>query len=264
MYLNCLAQTDRQRRAYYKSLNALRDRVFQGYAMKRIRKAVNSEIDAILDALSKARSFSEAESYAKNAILSNNDAWRYAIEKTYEDIGISNGKRVIREIEAISKGIGKDFEDVFLKKLPKHIKKVTAPKLKKLNLTSFKSIANDIQRAIDDGTSIDDLADYIRNDIPRTYKNRERAIARTETCEAQGYSGREAALYTGLEMEKSWLAWIDDKTRTGHALYNGETTPMDEPYIIDGDEMMYPGDSTMGAGAGNLVNCRCTETYKVI
>lgn len=264
MYLNCLARTDRERRAYYKSLNLLRDRAYQKLAINRISKAINSEIDAIIDACKKAKTFSEAERNAKAAIVSNNDVWKNAIQKTYEDIGLLNGKRVVREIEATTKGIGADFEDVFLKKLPKHIKKVTAPKLKKLNIRSYAIVSNDIQRAIDDGTSIDDLADYIREYIPATYKNRERAIARTETCEAQGYSGREAALYTGLDMTKSWLAWIDDKTRTGHAEYNGETTSMDEPYVIDGDQMMYPGDSTLGAGAGNLVNCRCTETYQVL
>ena len=262
MYLNCLAQTTRERRAYYKSLNLERDKRYFRIAMPYIHKATKKEIDAIVKALQDSATYTQAKKKVQEAILGNNDAWREAFSGLYQDIGILNGKRVTRELQAI-KGVGADFEDVFLKKLPKHISKITAPKLKKLNIRSYAIVSNDIQRAIDDGSSIDELAAYIKEYIPQTYKNRERAIARTETCEAQGYSGQEAAKYTGLDLMKSWLAWIDDKTRSGHAEYNGETVEMDEPYVIDGDELMFPGDSSLGAGPENLVNCRCTETYEV-
>jgi len=31
---------------------------------------------------------------------------------------------------------------------------------------------------------------------------------------------------------------------------------------VGGSQLMYPGDISLGAGAGEIVNCRCTQYYE--
>ena len=48
---------------------------------------------------------------------------------------------------------------------------------------------------------------------------------------------------------------IDDRT-------TGEPIPVTMPFrLSDGSELMFPGDSSMGAAAGQVINCRCTTIY---
>jgi hypothetical protein len=37
--------------------------------------------------------------------------------------------------------------------------------------------------------------------------------------------------------------------------------PIDEPFIVSGEELMYPGDPS--GSAGNVINCRCAIGYVV-
>ena len=60
----------------------------------------------------------------------------------------------------------------------------------------------------------------------------------------------------GLQLRKRWIAVKDGRTRHEHALLDGQTVALDEPFRIDGHKLMFPGDP---AGVARLVwNCRCT------
>lgn len=100
---------------------------------------------------------------------------------------------------------------------------------------------------------------YLQQIIP----NRSRTIARTEIVAASNLGSQAGARATGLPLKKSWLSTPDARTRESHSLANGQEREMNEPYVVDGEELMFPGDSSMTASAGNVANCRCTETYSV-
>ena len=57
--------------------------------------------------------------------------------------------------------------------------------------------------------------------------------------------------------EKEWLSTKDDRVRIEHLEVDGQVVPIDEPFIVGGEELMYPGDAS--GSAGNVINCRCTE-----
>ena len=73
----------------------------------------------------------------------------------------------------------------------------------------------------------------------------------------------ERAAEKGVVMGKVWLATHDNRTRDAHVQAgldygsNDKAIDLDEPFIVDGEEMEYPGDPS--ASAGNLYNCRCTH-----
>lgn len=110
------------------------------------------------------------------------------------------------------------------------------------------------------GESIPQMARRIKTTAEGLLKNTIR-IARTETTRVQNsarQSVAEEGHRLGFNMWKRWVATADERTRDAHANAEGQEVPYSEPFIIDGEQLMYPGDISMGASASNVVNCRCT------
>lgn len=95
--------------------------------------------------------------------------------------------------------------------------------------------------------------------------SRARTIARTETGTAASYAMQETAQElqdtNGLDMTKTWIAVEDERTRPGHADADGQEVGINDPFVVDGEEMDYPRDE--GASAENVINCRCVAQYSI-
>jgi hypothetical protein len=99
---------------------------------------------------------------------------------------------------------------------------------------------------------------------------RAETIARTESINALRAGQDEAirqAVETGeLEREfatKVWDASGDARTRPTHAAADGQEMPIDQPFTVGGYQLMRPGDSSLGAPAGETIQCRCVVRYKM-
>ena len=95
--------------------------------------------------------------------------------------------------------------------------------------------------------------------IQTSYKG---AVARMVTKITYGENlGRQAVynvLYAfGVKTHKIWRTQGDERVRESHEAAEGQTVPIDEPFIIGGYEMMFPGDFTRGAPASQYYRCRC-------
>jgi ADP-heptose:LPS heptosyltransferase len=67
-----------------------------------------------------------------------------------------------------------------------------------------------------------------------------------------------------LLARKEWETMGDNLVRTSpfnHVAANGQRVMINEPFVVSGELLMYPGDSSIGASAGNVVNCRCVSLY---
>lgn len=80
-------------------------------------------------------------------------------------------------------------------------------------------------------------------------------IARNETMRAYNAGSTEIYRDNGVE-EREWLATLDNRTRDSHAEANGQIVGVDEPFIVDGIEMDYPGDPS--APPDLIMDCRCS------
>lgn len=119
-----------------------------------------------------------------------------------------------------------------------------------------KQIAKHISRGIATSSSYAHIARNI-DGASNTGFNKAMRIARTEGHRIQVLSANDAqhaAKAKGCEVVKQWDATLDGRTRPMHRLLDGKLAEIDEPFVVDDIEVMYPG----GFGiASQDVNCRC-------
>ncbi len=116
------------------------------------------------------------------------------------------------------------------------------------------------QRAL--GKSVDDIRKYLEQEA-RRQQIRANTIARTEATNAMNKSQVLALNSSGRQWEKAWDAIRDEHTRDAHFAVDPELwIDLDEPFNVGGELLGYPGDITLGATAGNLVNCRCSLRFR--
>lgn len=85
-------------------------------------------------------------------------------------------------------------------------------------------------------------------------------MAATESNAIMCYGELADAVEAG-KTKKIWHTIIDGREREWHEEVNGVTIPIDEPFEVNGELMMYPLDDSLGAGADNIANCRCCAEY---
>lgn len=127
--------------------------------------------------------------------------------------------------------------------------------------TTYGAIQDALAAGIGEGESIPDLAQRIRDVFDIASTSRSTMIARTETISAYNGSSSLAAqqLPDDVVGGQEWIAELDDRVRDAHADADGQVIGMDEAFVVDGEELAYPGDP--GGSPDNVVNCRCTNAF---
>lgn len=106
----------------------------------------------------------------------------------------------------------------------------------------------------------------------RLLKLRGDTIARTESITAMRagqHEGFRQLVESGKvrddQIERTWSAAKDASTRDHHRAMNGtKLRGMGKDWLLpDGSRMQYPGDVSLGAAAGEVINCRCYEAYRI-
>jgi uncharacterized protein with gpF-like domain len=89
------------------------------------------------------------------------------------------------------------------------------------------------------------------NDIAESHA---RTIAQTETCAAYNGGRMEAMSHTGVEY-KQWLSSGNANVRPDHQAANGQIVTIDAPFLVGGELLQHPGDSS--GSPGQVINCHC-------
>lgn len=126
--------------------------------------------------------------------------------------------------------------------------------------TTEKRVKELLAQGFEEGLGSYDIADLLYEDYMFSYSRCE-SIARTEVLNSSRYIEFELFNNSGEYYAKKWSSIGGPRTRPAHAEASGQIKKMDEPFIVDGEQLMYPGDDSMGASAGNIIRCRCTVFY---
>ena len=232
-----------------KRLQALR--IGRTYA-PRLSKARQSELERVLR-LAKNYPIDDWET-----ILPKKINERYLL-RWYSDMFMGVGLPAGRE--AVNEFMGRKA-DIWEDTLSKWISKNAAKKVKIIT-NSFKDwFRGAIKEAIKDQTeSIETMTKLLYDNVTSYYQEIQewqvRRIVQTESLTALSVASDESIRALGVPFIKTWVI-SGNNTRPAHLEADGQEVDQDEPFIVDGEELMYPRDSSMGASAGNIINCACT------
>lgn len=84
-----------------------------------------------------------------------------------------------------------------------------------------------------------------------------RRIAQTETMIGLAEAGNIAARSLDVGFTKQWVTSGLANTRDSHLAMDGVIVDMDDTFKLTDCEMMYPHDASLGAPAGEIINCAC-------
>lgn len=202
-------------------------------------------------------------------VVNASDRWRDLLFRIYLAVGEFFGRMILEHgfkgapLSMQRKEAVPDEQlDLMTREILAWIQMGAGSKIAGINRTTLKKIKRQLAEGIAEGESIPKLAKridrlYLRQIIP----NRSRVIARTEIISASNLGSRAGALATGLTLDHEWIATRDGRTRDAHASVDGQTKPITTAYSVAGEQLMFPGDSSLGASASNTVQCRCTEGF---
>jgi len=67
----------------------------------------------------------------------------------------------------------------------------------------------------------------------------------------------------GLEPIKTWVNAGDERVREAHQIANFQERPFNEPFLVAGELLMYPKDTSLGASLSNTIGCRCDSVTEI-
>ncbi len=85
-------------------------------------------------------------------------------------------------------------------------------------------------------------------------------VAENEANTTFNYLEYKKAIESGKK-KKRWITMRDRHVRHTHQLVEGKTIGINDVFLVGDSEMFYPKDTTFGASALEIVNCRCSIKY---
>ena len=127
--------------------------------------------------------------------------------------------------------------------------------------TYIKQYAVDITKQIIDAT-FERFSAKDKSITDDYYLSNDRAMFISE-CEANSilnYRQYLKAVRAG-KTKKKWIDVGDKRERKTHLEVGGTILPIDEPFSVGDSLLQFPKDTSLGASADEIVNCRCSIQY---
>lgn len=154
----------------------------------------------------------------------------------------------------------KDFESDFELELERYINDNVGTLVVGINDTTKAKIQNIINNNFGNGEGINSTGNELRNAIVGMGVLRANLIARTEVHRTASFANEMVAENMGIAgTKKEWVAVADGRTRATHIAATGQQVGLEEPFIVGGDRLKYPGDPA--GSPGETINCRCVSIY---
>lgn len=191
----------------------------------------------------------------------------------YTEIGVLHGKRVGKFInnQINQKNLFENyFDSQFLVDVQRYLLRTYNINITTVQETYREYLLQIISNGFIEGKPLPEVVKDLQRVVKSRnfYKYQAFRIARTESTSASNYSAFSASNSLGIAMDKVWLSSQDKRTRRtppdkyDHFHMNNVRVPLNEPFLVSGEKLMFPGDQENGS-AGNVINCRCTMVQVV-
>lgn len=108
------------------------------------------------------------------------------------------------------------------------------------------------------GLGVEKLAKRVYDKYSELAKWQVRRIAQTETMVAMADAAGIASKTLDVQFTKQWCISGLSNTRDTHKVMDGIEVDQYDPFILEGGELMYPHDGSLGADASEIINCACS------
>ena len=183
----------------------------------------------------------------------------------YEDIGLQFAKWYARNFDKyIKKGVNPNqYVDEWQNSFASYGSAVGAERVTLVSGTAKKTLQKVTQNLMTDidfqNLGIAEKTRILRSQFNRYSTFQAQRLVRTEATSAANFATLKSAntVFPAADMMKEWIASFDDRTRSTHAEAGAsEPIPQNEPFMVGGALMMYPGDPS--GPASEVINCRCS------
>lgn len=123
-------------------------------------------------------------------------------------------------------------------------------------------LASIILESYENGWSVDETADQILEVSQDWARWQAERLARTDLVSLANESSLRSVKTMHEDDQpryKIWLTAQDERVRPTHVEGNRQAQLLDDPFVIGGSTLRYPGDPQ--APPGEIMNCRCTIVY---
>src|SRR6266568_5048249 len=256
--------TDAEKAAYFKTVESRRakwEKVIQG----RLQDYFRDEHKTIAAAINRGDA-SDASGNVEHAltVLEQQGTLKSLIVGIYQDVGEDFGESVLKDLKfgdapyeqkLFNLQLNLHAPDVLV-----HLLQIAGEKVRQIYGTTLAFLQEHLTAGVQADETLDQVAQrvddlYTESIIPE----RSQTISATEVHSANEYGSSQAAQMSGLTLKKVWLSTFDSKVRADHADAHGQEVGTDEPFIVGGEQLMYPGDPA--GSPGNIIGCRCTVIY---
>lgn len=257
-----LARSPRAREGHFKAVEALREQYVEAWT-RRVEEALNQQMSAVIQDIAENENLTEADLERLVAIAdSYTDEITAVYYALYEDIGMDFARRSSRSLSAASAVKAEGDEASWLRMVREYVAQIGATRVTQVNETTKEMIRQVITQALDESMGAYEASELLKERWLGLSTTRAERIARTEIIAASNHGTLVGVSNVISPLNKVWISVIDNRTRGmeprdkfNHVVMNGVSVPRDEPFDVQGESMMFPGDSSMGASAANTIQC---------
>ena len=159
--------------------------------------------------------------------------------------------------------------------LAQQIRVISVARADQILATTQKNLQRDVDNVVAEAAATGvfltaaQIAEQSRMRFNQNGINRSNLIAMTEVemmAENSKNTEQEVLMATGATiagallinaLEKIWMAVLDSVTRAAHAVADGQRVPLNESFMVGGEQLRYPGDPR--GRPENIISCRCSS-----
>lgn len=245
-----ISPAERRHMDYLRKKGLLIGKAYENRLLKLRRKEVRRVLDLCMDYHNPMSWSAVIEQNLDESYL---DKW---FQGLYIEAGLPRAKSVARDM---NKAKAADDEGYWEQELLKYANQRAGENIVLVQNTLRDNLIEIVRKTMESDTQmgIEKLARSILKGYSDIALWQARRIAQTEAMISLAEAGDIAARSLDIPFVKTWAVSGLGNTRDSHLEMDGMTVEDDEPFQLIDCQMMYPHDGSMGAPAGEIINCAC-------
>ena len=240
---------------------------YEAYAYPIIKKALDDQTGVVADFVNEDN-FDNIELYIQ--FLVQQKPLYSGLEKIYTKVGVS---AATFSYDWIRNSVPKNKKDFIIdffnaawyEEMVNYFRLIGGTKVTGIDDTTRNIVKNLLANILGQNLSRRDQAKLFEESLNDPAFNRARSlvIARTESTTAANFGINMGAESSDYEVQKFWINTREPgRTRPSHLAMTRDRIALNQPFMVGGVPMMYPGE--VGAPAAEVVNCRCVMATEAV